>query len=429
MTDTASNMSTTRPEDVPEARDHNDSVQESRTSPEPCCASRVASPSGNEPSPGVREGQPVAKPLGQCVCACSGVPDADRPPAAISAPWIIGWTVTAGGPVPRISTQLRLADRFGSWKARWGIGRMHYRVPPGLYAVGQPTAESPVLVSANYKMSFDRLRAQLGQFDAWVLVLDTKGINVWCAAGKGTFGTDELVRRIQQTCLADVVTHHQLVVPQLGAPGIRAYQVRSQTGFRVTYGPVRAEDLPAFLRAGMQATAEMRQVQFPLSDRLAVVPVELVMSAKYVLLIMLVFFLLGGLGRDGYAWSRAATDGTQSALLFLTAFVAGTVLAPPLLPWLPGRALAMKGMWLGLALLLGVGVYHGLYPGVLGSATTLAAWCLLIPCTASFAAMNFTGSTTYTSLSGVRREVRVAVPLQLLAAAVGVALWLVGRFV
>ena len=74
---------------------------------------------------------------------------------------------------------------------------MDYRVEPGLYAVGSPTADSPVLVSANYKMSFDRLRSALPGVDAWILVLDTKGINVWCAAGKGTFGTDELVRRIE----------------------------------------------------------------------------------------------------------------------------------------------------------------------------------------------------------------------------------------
>jgi acetyl-CoA decarbonylase/synthase complex subunit gamma len=44
-------------------------------------------------------------------------------------------------------------------------------------------------------------------------------------------------------------------------------------------------------------------------------------------------------------------------------------------------------------------------------------------------AMNFTGATTYTSLSGVRREMRVAVPIQAAAAGVGVVLWLIGRFV
>jgi CO dehydrogenase/acetyl-CoA synthase gamma subunit (corrinoid Fe-S protein) len=75
---------------------------------------------------------------------------------------------------------------------RWGIGRHRYRIEPGLYAVGTPGSDSPVLVTANYKMSFDALRRELGGLDAWILVLETDGINVWCAAGKGTFGTEEV---------------------------------------------------------------------------------------------------------------------------------------------------------------------------------------------------------------------------------------------
>ena len=121
--------------------------------------------------------------------------------------WITGSATTAAGDVPRAATDLGWRDRLGSWKARWGLGRMRYGVEPGLYAVGEPAPESPVLVSANYKMSFDRLRSQLAGRDAWILVLDTHGINVWCAAGKGTFGTDEILRRMEATGLGGVVSH------------------------------------------------------------------------------------------------------------------------------------------------------------------------------------------------------------------------------
>ena len=51
---------------------------------------------------------------------------------------------------------------------------MRYSVAPGLYAVGAPDRESDVLVTANYKLSFDTLRRELKGFNAWVLVLDTK---------------------------------------------------------------------------------------------------------------------------------------------------------------------------------------------------------------------------------------------------------------
>jgi len=129
---------------------------------------------------------------------------------------------------------------------------MNYRVDPGLYAIGEPTEESPVFVTANYKLSFDLLRRAVSSIHGWILVLDTLGINVWCAAGKGTFGTDELVDRIQSSGLADVVSHRKLIVPQLGAPGIAAHEVKRRSGFQVIYGPVRAEDRSEERRVGKE---------------------------------------------------------------------------------------------------------------------------------------------------------------------------------
>ncbi len=346
-----------------------------------------------------------------------------------AAPWIIGSVQTPLGQVPRLSTTLRPLDRLRAWKVRWTVARMRYTVEPGLYAVGNPTADSPVLVSANYKLSFDRLRSQLAGIDAWILVLDTLGINVWCAAGKGTFGTEQLVQRIETVGLAEVVSHRVLVVPQLGASGVAAHEVKRQSGFRVVYGPVRARDLPAFLAAGMKATPQMRKVHFRLGDRAAVIPVELVISAKYALLIAAGFLLLAGLGPDGYSWARVAGTGRLAAGLVLGTWIGSAVLTPVLLPWLPGRALSVKGAWLGVVFLVGLFGYACFRPEVMGKLSSAAAWCLLIPVVASFMGMNFTGATTYTSLSGVRREMRAAVPLQVAAATLGVTLWLIGRFV
>ena len=372
---------------------------------------------------------PLEKPPDETSCCGSTAAQTALPLPSVDAPWIIGSMDTAAGEVPRTSTALRRSDRLGAWRVRWAIGRMRYEVQPGLYAVGRPTADAPVMVSANYKLSFDRLRSQLGGLDAWILVLDTRGINVWCAAGKGTFGTDEIVHRIEATRLAEVVSHRRLLVPQLGAPGIAAHEVKRQSGFRVVYGPVRAEDLPAFLAAGMKATPEMRRVKFPLGDRLAVIPVEWMLSSKYILLLAAGFLLLAGLGPNGYALARVATDGVWSALLLLAAGVAGVVLTPALLPWLPGRAFALKGAWIGLALVLGLLGYQWFHPGAPGGWLSLAAWCLLLPVLTSFLGMNFTGASTYTSLSGVRKEMALAVPIQAIGAAAGIALWLVGRFV
>lgn len=365
-----------------------------------------------------------------CCCCASSKPPAEivQVPPRVNARWIAGTLDTPVGAVPQVGTSLRLLDHLGAWRARWGIGRMRYRVDPGLYALGRPTADSPVLVSANYKMTFDRLRSQLAGLDAWLLVLDTRGVNVWCSAAKGTFGTDEVVGRVKANRLEQLVSHRTLVLPQLAAPGVAAHQVKNRCGFRVVYGPVRAADLPAFLANGMNAAPEMREVRFPLIERLALAPMELVRWAKYAVLIALALLLLAGLGPGGYSWQRVAGVGAYSAGLFLAVYVASCFLGPALLPWLPGRALSLKGACVGAALVLTlVGLREGGrdWPE---SRTALIGWALLLPALASFVTMNFVGSTTYTSLSGVRREMRFAVPAQVLAAVLGLGLWIAGRF-
>jgi acetyl-CoA decarbonylase/synthase complex subunit gamma len=303
---------------------------------------------------------------------------------------------------------------------RWSVGRNRYKVAPGLYAVGHPTGESPLLASANYKFSFDVLRAVLNRLDAWVLVLDTQGINVWCAAGKGTFGTAELIQRMAVTDVAQVVRHSTLILPQLAAPGVAAHEVRRRTGFRVVYGPVRASDLPAFLRAGMHATSAMRRVQFNLRDRLAVVPVEIVQRFGPALLVMLAFFLVAGVGRDGY---RLAVEQWPAITVAVWAnFLAGVVLTPALLPWLPGRSFALKGAELGMVTGAALWVFgrYGVAEGI-GVGLLSVAAC-------SFLGLMFTGCTPYTSASGVRREIRLAIPLQIAAVGAGLVLWFLAHW-
>jgi acetyl-CoA decarbonylase/synthase complex subunit gamma len=275
-------------------------------------------------------------------------------------------------------------------------------------------------------LSFDHLRSKLSGRDAWILVLDTNGINVWCAAGKGSFGTHELVRSVEAANLEDFVSHRKLVLPQLGAPGVSAHEVKKRCGFRVVYGPVQAADLPAFLDARMKASPRMRRMRFGLRDRLVLVPVELVMGSRYVLLAAAAFLLLGGLGADGYSLLGVRSIGLPSAAAVLLTFLGAAILGPALLPWLPGRAFSAKGAALGLAL-VAIAAW-AVWPGPLTHRLHGAAWALLVPALASFVVMNFTGASTYTSLSGVLREMRFAVPAQIATAVIGAGLWLTGLF-
>ena len=264
-------------------------------------------------------------------------------------PRIVGEVAISGFTFPQVSTRLNLADIFGSFRARWSSARMNYAVEPGLYAVGRPTADSPVLVSANYKMSFDRLRKTLSGLDLWILVIDTKGINVWCAAGKGTFGTEELVGRIAQVGLGSVVRGRDLILPQLGAPGVAAHEVLRRSGFNVVYGPARAVDIPEFLRAGQKTTPSMRAVRFNLWDRLILTPIELAGVLKPALIILGILFVIT-LVRGGSAPFSILLGKTAVGFVpFLGAILAGVFFTPLLLPVIPGRAFAWKGWLLGLA--------------------------------------------------------------------------------
>jgi CO dehydrogenase/acetyl-CoA synthase gamma subunit (corrinoid Fe-S protein) len=153
--------------------------------------------------------------------------------------FLVGNIQVSGAVVPLVSTGLNSIDFLGAVMVRWGIKRDNYRVNPGLYAIGSPGPESNVFVTANYKLTFDNLRKNLSGMDGWILVLDTKGVNVWCAAGKGTFGTKELVSRIRLVSLEKIVNHKRLILPQMGATGVAAHKVKEETGFNVHYGPVR----------------------------------------------------------------------------------------------------------------------------------------------------------------------------------------------
>lgn len=311
------------------------------------------------------------------------------------------------------------ADRIGAFKVRWGIGRMKYRVDAGLYAIGEPTAESPVFVTANYKLTFDLLRRAIASIDGWILVLDTLGINVWCAAGKGTFGTDELLDRIASSRLAEVVSHRKLILPQLAGPGVAGYKVKKRSGFQVLYGPVRAEDIPEFLKKDLKAEERMRVKDFGFMERLALVPMEVVPAVKSGLIAAAGLFVLCFLFA-GFSTSRAVGWFVIPAAAIGTSIVSGAVLTPLLLPWLPGRAFSIKGFMMGILSALSVASF-------LHSSSILETVVILVsvPAMSAYLAMNFTGSSTFTSLSGVRKEMRFALPLEIGGAGAGLLLWFI----
>ncbi|MFQ5864931.1 MAG: mercury methylation corrinoid protein HgcA [bacterium] len=303
----------------------------------------------------------------------------------------------AGVNIQPTTSTITLANRWHHFQARFAVNRSGHRVDPGLFALGSPTADSPIFVTANYMLSFDALRSVLIGIDCYILVLDTKGINVWCAAGKGTFGTDELVHRIKVTQLHEVVKHRKLILPQLGAPGVAAHEVKKRSGFNVDYGPIHAKDLPTYLKRH-QATPKMRRVRFNLRDRLVLIPVEIVSVLLPMLIAAVILFFV-----DGYMAAAAVAS-----------ILAGVVLFPILLPWLPTPNFSTKGFILG-----GIVALPFFLAELLGN-PEIALWqrsgwafayLLALPPVTAFLSLNFTGATTFTSRSGVKREIFTYIPI------------------
>jgi hypothetical protein len=159
-----------------------------------------------------------------------------------------------------------------------------------------------------------------------------------------------------------------------------------------------------------QATPEMRRVRFSLSDRLTLIPVEVVAVLLPTLIAAIALFFVSSL---------------RPAVGAITAVLAGVVLFPILLPWLPTHNFSTKGLILGgvVALPFAVATFQSMPSAAwwwrIGGALT---YLLAMPPVTAFLALNFTGSTTFTSKTGVKCEMYAYIPTMAWMFGAGIAL-------
>jgi len=213
------------------------------------------------------------------------------------------------------------------------------KVQTGLYAIGRPDADSPVLVTGNFDLTVRRVvQAIDSKVNVWLLVADSTGINVWCAAGGGYFTAEKVIAAVKSSHLNEVVNHHALILPQLCANGVDGWRIRKETGWGVHWGPAKASDIPSYLAGRRKKSDEMRWIKFPLKDRLEMVTVTLGFYALLILLPVLIF------------WRYLFWPITFSmlGLSYLYAVVH---------PWLPGRDGLYKSIPLTIIALIGLSIY------------------------------------------------------------------------
>jgi NAD-dependent dihydropyrimidine dehydrogenase PreA subunit len=137
----------------------------------------------------------------------------------------------------------------------------------GLTEIGRPGRDSPVLVTCNYRLTVARVRRALRGIDAYLLVANSRGVNVWCAATGGLLTNHDVVSALKTSSIEERVDHRRVILPQLAATGVEAGVVARKTGWQVLWGPVYARDLPRFVEGGQTKTREMREVGFPWEQR------------------------------------------------------------------------------------------------------------------------------------------------------------------
>lgn len=246
----------------------------------------------------------------------------------------------------------------------------------GLRAVGQPGPDAPVLITCNFDLTVRRVTRALQGLDCYLLVAQSKGINVWCAAGGGHLNAYSVTSAIRTSRIGEKVTHRTLILPQLSAPGIDVARVEQETGWTCQFGPVYAEDIAAYLEAGMRATERMRLVRFGLAERLQMA----VMWAAPL-------SLVAGIG-VGLA-SLQLLPGALALIWFFALFV--YVFYEPIMSYLPGPTGVVKTTLLGMGGMCLVGAY-GL--GFAGWRITYAmGWCLGIAAVAIVLGIDLDGTS------------------------------------
>jgi SAM-dependent methyltransferase len=284
--------------------------------------------------------------------------------------------------VPEVATTLGWRDYVANVACELSLYSTFFRVEPDLYRVGNPGPTSPLFVTANFVLTFNLVRRALRGMDAYVLVIDTRGINVWCAAGAGKFDAREVALSHRAFRVAEVPHRTPAVLPKLSATGVSRPELEDVYGVAAAYGPVYIRDVPAYVAAGYRKTPAMNRVDWGLAKRMEVTWFFALMNAAIAALPLAVFHRL-------------------YSPLAVAAVAAISLLVGALFPWLPTRLYSIKG--LAAAALTAVPLLAYKWLGGAGAAS-LGKWGIFLAFAGILLGLEYSGNTSVSSPSQVREE-------------------------
>ena len=126
------------------------------------------------------------------------------------------------------------------------------QVQPGVYEINNPTADSPVLVTTNFSITYFSVANEVessGQA-AWLMVTDAEGMSVLTAWAAGKFDAERIAKSVKQYNIADKINQKRIVLP--GHVAVLSGELEGELpGWDIRVGPREAIDLPKFLKEAL----------------------------------------------------------------------------------------------------------------------------------------------------------------------------------
>lgn len=322
--------------------------------------------------------------------------------------------------------------RLRAWRCLLTGQVDHVPIEPGIYASGNPGPESPVLATANYEYTYYRVMRDLqrGKVDAWVLVIDTDGINVWCGARGGHFGNRQLVEAVEATGIAWITSSRAMILPQLAAGGVEAPKLpkdKARFPFTVKYGPVWSANLPAYLKDRPSRKPEAWKIaKFTTGHRMQAGLTHFTFQARKIFLLPTVALLAAIIGLVG-CWAGAARLLGLAVEVWISLAVVNFLLLGLAFPVASfTRKFIMKGLLMG--------AINVILLGLVTLPSSPAAWpftwnSMLHFWVAFFSTMSYSGYTMDTSPREIASEYKRFRVLNITFLALGIALSTMGFWV
>jgi acetyl-CoA decarbonylase/synthase, CODH/ACS complex subunit gamma len=124
------------------------------------------------------------------------------------------------------------------------------QVKPGIWEVGKPGPDSPVLVTTNFSLTYYTVEGEItsSRIPAYVLVIDTEGTSVLTAWAAEKFTVEMISSKLKESGgLKDKVKHRTLIIPGLVA--VMTAKLKEESGWNVLVGPREATGIPKFLKS------------------------------------------------------------------------------------------------------------------------------------------------------------------------------------